>query len=218
MLRRIPLRLGLPVVLSLALLPAAVFAQSEDAPSVGSRPPRSRAEENTGETCESHYRRRCEAGGAVEFRYSGSARGRHSVRSARPAGIIHGQYRQLFSGTRRQGSKRFEGSDRIESPDKTSPGRCRPTSARTIAGTGQVLFEYRLRPRYGRQSESGDPKAAGQRQAAGTRTFEDPPGGIAADRERFHEHPAETVVPSLEYSIRPLVVRNAANQSHEFAG
>src|SRR5207249_11521424 len=133
---------------------------------------------------------------------SGSVRGGHSVRSARPAGILHGQYRQqLFSGTRRQGSKGFEGSDRIESPDKTSPGRSRPAAARTIARTGQVLFKYRLPPRYGRQSETGGPQAAGQRQAAGTRTFEDPPGGITADRERFHEHPAETVV-SIPSSTR----------------
>jgi hypothetical protein len=42
MLRRIPLRLGLPVVLSLALLPAAAFAQSEDAPSVAEAARRAR--------------------------------------------------------------------------------------------------------------------------------------------------------------------------------
>jgi len=132
MLRRIPLRLGLPVVLSLALLPAAAFAQSEDAPSVAEVARRAREQKKT---------------------------------QAKPAKVI--------------------------TEDDVKP----------VA-----------------RSNSATPAPPGQRQAAGTRTFEDPPGGIAADRERFHEHPAETVVPSLEYSIRPLVVRNAANQSHEFAG
>jgi len=47
MLRRIPLRLGLPVVLSLALLPAAVFAQSEDAPSVAEAARRAREQKKT---------------------------------------------------------------------------------------------------------------------------------------------------------------------------
>ena len=47
MLRRIPLRLGLPVVLSLALLPAAVFAQSEDAPSVAEVARRAREQKKT---------------------------------------------------------------------------------------------------------------------------------------------------------------------------
>ena len=47
MLRRIPLRLGLPVALSLALLPAAVFAQSEDAPSVAEAARRAREQKKT---------------------------------------------------------------------------------------------------------------------------------------------------------------------------
>ena len=47
MLRRIPLRLGLPVVLSLALLPAAAFAQSEDAPSVAEVARRAREQKKT---------------------------------------------------------------------------------------------------------------------------------------------------------------------------
>jgi len=46
MLRRIPLRLGLPVVLSLALLPAA-FAQSEDGPSVAEAARRAREQKKT---------------------------------------------------------------------------------------------------------------------------------------------------------------------------
>ena len=47
MLCRIPLRLGLPVVLSLALLPAAAFAQSEDAPSVAEAARRARQQKKT---------------------------------------------------------------------------------------------------------------------------------------------------------------------------
>jgi len=47
MLRRIPLRLGLPVVLSLALLPAAVLAQSEDAPSVAEAARHAREQKKT---------------------------------------------------------------------------------------------------------------------------------------------------------------------------
>ena len=47
MLRRIPLRLGLPVALSLALLPAAVFAHSEDAPSVAEAARRAREQKKT---------------------------------------------------------------------------------------------------------------------------------------------------------------------------
>jgi hypothetical protein len=49
MLRRIPLRLALPVVLAAALLPAAAFAQSQDAQSVAEAARRARAQKKNSE-------------------------------------------------------------------------------------------------------------------------------------------------------------------------
>jgi chromosome segregation ATPase len=49
MLRRIPLRLALPIVLAAALLPAAAFAQSQDAQSVAEAARRARAQKKNSE-------------------------------------------------------------------------------------------------------------------------------------------------------------------------
>jgi len=209
MLRRIPLRLGLPVVLSLALLPAAAFAQSEDAPSVAEVARRAREQKKT---------QAKPAKVMTEDDVKPVARSNSATPAPPEAATASGAPAQPASSTASTASS----SPAPDAKDQKDSKEVTELKAQIKQVQGDVDLLQREQSleqdKYYSNTDYVHDTAGKAKVETLKQQVSDPPGGIAADRERFHEHPAETVVPSLEYSIRPLVVRNAANQSHEFAG